>query len=383
MEAVRISIRPKMWHWAFERAGMNAASLTAKFPKLPEWMDGKAAPTVSQARTFAKCVHIPFQYLLLSAPIKETLPIADFRTVGNRKTGRPSLDLLDTIRICKQRQDWYAGRLEEDGVPPLDFVGSLSPYLSVSKAADAIRKKLGWDPWSDDAKDRRNDFPSLREKAEAAGILVMVSGAVGTNTKRILSIREFRGFALADNRLAPLVFVNGQDSSAAKLFTLVHEIAHVFLGSSGISSVNMEHRTEPGVEGWCNRVAAEFLVPSSLLQGLLPDQAPADLPRFVEELANKFRVSRLVILLRLREVKWLDADDFQNLFKNAMALVPRRTGGGGNFFRTQISRVSPTFAAEMVRCVFEGRETYTTAFRMLGVKNADGLRKIGSILGVV
>ena len=381
MEAARISIRPAMWRWACERAGTNAAALADKFPKLSDWMDGASSPTIRQARDFAKSVHLPFMYLLLSKPIKEEVPIADFRRVGNRQAAKPSLDLLDTIRACKQRQAWYSDRLAEDGAEPLDFVGSLTVDMDVIAAAETIRKRLEWEPAE---QNRRNTFEAFREKAESAGILVMVDSTVGSNSHRLLSVQEFRGFALADDHMAPLVFINGRDAPAARLFTLAHEITHVFLGSSGISAVKMNSRLEPGLEGWCNRVAAEILVPTASLRGLLPTTRPSDLGELVAELSKKFHVSKMVILLRLRGEKWLSASDFDCLWAQEKAAAARRSGGGGvDYYRTQVSRVSPTFATEMVRCVLEGRESYTSAFRMLGVKNADSLRKMGDALGVL
>src|SRR5262249_52984335 len=151
------------------------------------------------------------------------------------------------------------------------------------------------------------------EQAEDIGILIMVSGVVGSNNTRTLNPDEFRGFALSDE-VAPLVFINGADTKAAQMFTLAHEIAHVWLGQSALGDTGT---TAPhNVEVWCNRVAAELLVPLADLKTELAKSGPA---QAVANLARTFKVSALVILRRLLDAGELSRPAFDKAYAAELA----------------------------------------------------------------
>ena len=261
--AVRIDVAASLYAWASERSGLGSDELAHKFPKLPQWESGDHRPTLKQLEQFARATRTPVGYFFLSAPPDEEVPIPDLRTVGDRGVRRPSPDLLDTIYQCQQRQDWYRDYARGIGLDPVPHVGSLSMATPVGEAASALTAAMSFSVerrgpnWSE-------AFGYLRDRAEDSGVLVMVSGVVGSNTHRKLDPAEFRGFALADP-LAPLVFVNGADTKAAQIFTLAHELAHIWLGESALSDADLGVQATHDVERWCNGVAAEVLVPLSAM----------------------------------------------------------------------------------------------------------------------
>lgn len=245
---VRVPIQPELLAWARERARIEPEVLHRRFPALSAWEDGSKQPTLKQLEKFAAATHAPIGYLLLLEPPEESLPVPDFRTLGDTALSRPSADLLDTIYQCQLRQDWYRDHAVVNSEEPLRFVGSLSVETDVPTAATAMRTALRFAPsergstWSD-------AFRRLTDHADKIGVLVMVSGVVGSNTHRKLDPEEFRGFALAD-AVAPVVFINGADTKAAQIFTLAHELAHLWLGESGISDADMVRTPGRHVERW-------------------------------------------------------------------------------------------------------------------------------------
>lgn len=382
----RAPIKPELFVWARERAGMESEALTKRFRKLPEWERGEALPTIKQAKDFARAVDVPIGYLFLSEPPEEILPIQDFRTFEGMGVDRPSPDLLDMIHICQERQHWFREFAKDEGQPELSFVGSATVKTAPETVAAQIRKILGFNHQA--RKNCRTWTDALRllvRQAEAAGILVMVSGIVMSNTHRRLDPGEFRGFALSDS-LAPLVFVNGSDTKASQMFTIVHEIGHLWLGASALS--NMDASSGTGFrpeEIWCNAVAAELLVPLDALRAEL--EARDDrLENLKKRLARDFKVSTLVILRRLLDSGRIDRERFDDAWRRESDFLCNQTKNqvsGGDFLPTTLSRVGRRFARALVASTLEGHTSYRDACRMLGISSLDTLDNIGYEVGVL
>lgn len=377
-------VNPKLLTWARERAGLEIPKLAQRFPRLVEWEAGTLQPTLGQLEKFAHSVHVPIGYLFLPEPIEEPIPIPDFRTLANREVVRPSPDLLDTLYLCQQRQDWYREYAQMHGLPRLDFVGSVTVESNPITVATGIGERLG--VGLAERQQCGNWTEALRQlmtKAEAAGVLVMASSIVGSNSHRKLKVEEFRGFALADN-FAPLIFLNTADSKAAQMFTLAHELAHLWLGESGVSNSEAGCLPEGEIEQWCNAVAAELLMPiDATREAYQPDQP---LMLEVQRLARVFKVSTLAVLRRLHDVGSIsEAELWQNYHQELerIRMIDRGGSGGGDFYRTLGARTGKRFAQAIITSTLEGQTLFRDAFRLLGVKKSTTFYQAARELGVM
>ena len=378
----RVTIRPEMLRWAKERSGVSQADLKKRFPKFDEWERGASQPTLKQLEGYAKATHTPFGFLFLARPPEEPIPIPDFRTMANRRMTRPSPDLLDTIYLCQQRQAWYQEYARGNQLLPVDFIGTVTRSADIQEVANLIREKLELSlearrqcaTWEDALR-------SFIYQADDAGVLVMCNGVVANNTHRKLDPGEFRGFALSD-RQAPVVFINGADSKSAQMFTLAHELAHLWLGETALSSVEIAQEEEQDMERWCNAVAAEVLVPLDILERAVQPKEPLEDAK--RRLARQFKVSTLVILRRLRDVGFLSNRRFFTCFKEEVKHLAelQKKGGGGNFYLSQSARASKRFARALVESTFEGQTLYRDAMNMLGISKVSTFHKLARRLNV-
>ncbi len=256
----------------------------------------------------------------------------------------------------------------------------MTPDTSVITAAREIRKALNFDL------EARRNCPTWAEAlrlfvglADGIGVLVMTSGIVMNNTHRKLNPKEFRGFALSD-KVAPLVFVNGADSKSAQMFTLAHELAHIWLGQSAISDSTPDSSGGNRIETWCNRVAAEMLVPLAAVKSELVEGE--ELTYTVNRLTRAFKVSSLVILQRLRDAGLIPASEFGSIYTEELERLdnlPKRTGGG-DFYVSTVARYNRRFTRALVESTLEGRTLYRDAYRLLGISKTETFNQLGRTL---
>ncbi len=321
-------INPAVLRWARGRMGMDiGAAATAagvKPEQLARWETGDDLPTFRQAQNMAQALHAPFGFFFLpQAPEDEPL-LPDLRTVGGRPVGTPSVNLLDTVKQALQRQAWYVEYQQEQGLAALPFVGKFRLDASPLAVAADIRAVLGVElehgqrKWDDYQRD-------LVQGAEQAGVLVMRSGMVGNNTHRKLDVSEFRGFAIS-HAVAPVVFINSADAPTARLFTLMHELAHIWFGSSGISNGDTANARQEEIA--CNAVAGEFLAPAVVFRRLWTG-GEKDLPVRFAALAQRFHVSQLVIARRALDLGLMDRESYNNFYLTELERFRNAESKGG------------------------------------------------------
>ena len=373
-------VKSKIIRWAVERSGYNRQDLEAKFKKLPEWERGLSVPTRGQLEKFANAMHVPYAFMFLDEPPKESISIPDFRTLGSQQITRPSPNLLDILRISKFRQEWYREFSIMEGNKPVEFIGSAKPSSNHVLHANRLQSLLKFS-----FADRMNlskDADIMRyliTRLEELGVLVMVSGIVGSSTRRKLDLEEFRGFALSD-LYAPLIFVNGSDIRAAQLFTLAHELGHLVLDSTGLSNVSIQSCNEANQkEKWCNNFAAELLVPlTSLKENMRMNES---IESSIDRISKLFKVSRLVILRRFLDANQINQTTFKyywKLYVSKSKNTRARKQIGGNFYLTTVRRLGRKFATALIESTVNGNTGYRDALQMLGIstmKAFDGLAR--------
>jgi Zn-dependent peptidase ImmA (M78 family) len=359
----RVAVNGGVVRWARERSGASLLDLSRRFPKISEWEAEETQPTLRQLEDFAKKTLTPLGYLFLADPPDIRLPIPDFRTVQQDAAPRPSPNLLETVYGMLRRQDWMREHLVEQGQAPLGFVGAASPDDPSPQVAARMRAALGvGDAWAGRHATWTRALAALIDLAEQAGVFVVTNGVVGNDTHRKLDPEEFRGFVLTDD-YAPLVFINTVDGKAAQMFTLAHELAHVWFAQSAAFDLRDMQPARAPIEQACNRVAAEFLVPEEEMRAVWLTVSGQDGP--FDELARRFKVSALVVARRALDLQLIDRDGFFAFYTEYRDDARRQAASkssGGNFWATQEGRIGRRFGEAVVRATQEGRLLYRDAF---------------------
>ena len=362
----RVTVNEAVLRWALQRSGIPLLSIQDKFP-IREWLSGEKKPTLTQLENFANTTLTPLGFLFLKQPPKQELPMPHFRTLADEEPRGPSPDLIDSVHTMQRRQFWMREFLIEQGQEPLPFVGSAARDEPTSSTAQRMRETLGFDHgWAAQVRTWAEALRTFREAMEDASILVVVNGVVGNSTRRKLAPEEFRGFVLVDE-YAPLAFVNGADGKAAQMFTLAHELAHIFFGKSAAFDLRDMQPADDPTEKACNSVAAEFLVPRHELLQLWP--SVSNDPDPLDRIAREFKVSTIVAARRALDLQLIDWSQFMSFYHERQSEWHAVSSGkeGGNFYHTQNVRVGRRFFSAINQAAKEGKLLYSEAYQLTGL----------------
>lgn len=363
--ATRIeNINSNIINWAITRAGNSLEEFYADNPDVLDWVEGHKKPTIKQLESFTHKVHVPFGYMFMNEPPKEELPIPFFRT-GAAPRDKVSLNVYHTIQIIKDRQNWLSNYLQENEYPDLDFVGKYNVDSDYKVIANDIRNTLKLPVnWSSELATWEEALEYLTLQIEEIGIIINFNGIVGNNTRRKILVEECRGFVLVNNK-APFLFINSADAKAAQMFTLIHEIAHIWLGeSAGFDNKQMLPADDP-IEILCDKVAAEFLVPEVFFREKWCNS------QNIKYLSRVFKVSPIVIARRALDLNLISRTAFFEFYNNYIAGFKNKKesqSSGGNFYATAKKRISLRFASYVNNAVKENNLLYRDAYKLTSLK---------------
>lgn len=393
---MKAHVNPALLRWAREEAGLSLEQAVQRagiadtkkrtaIERLQEWETNQAAPTRTQAENLAKAYYRPVLTFYLRAPPAQAKQIPDFRAIGDHPAAHGGNILAALVRRMRARQMEVVELLTEDTdeVEPLPFIGRFQQDAAPEAIALDIRSELAFDFGTQRAlRDRDALFRFLRRLAEEAGIFVLLQGNLGSYHTDI-EPEEFRGIALVDP-VAPFIVINSNDAKAAHTFTLVHELAHLWLGEAGISNLSpfAGDGDALGLEALCNRVAAEFLMPRKAFEEAWRHVEKRNLEKAVAVLADDFSISRAAAANRLWKLGAIHENDWWNLYRGYQVDWRRHReklkerDGGANYFNTKRSQLGAALIRTVLGAVDAGALTYTRASRILGVnaKSFDGLR---------
>jgi Zn-dependent peptidase ImmA (M78 family) len=334
-----------------------------KFPHLQDWIKGIKKPTVNQLADFAKAVHIPFGFFFLEKLPERKNSVPLFRTNSKLPHYDYSFELSETINTIQRRQDWLTEYLKSEQEDELSFVGRFSVQSDYMQIANNIRAEIKLVAnWSQFLIDKEESLKFLIKKVEDAGIYVAINGVLGNSNKN-LNPDEFKGFVLS-SKWAPYIFINGKDYPAAKLFTFMHELVHIWLDESAALDIERLLPANTDIEKLCDSVAAELLVAKDVLMEQWNKVYKQ--PKHLDYLERFFKVSKLVIARRLLDLGFYTRPQFFDFYNNYKILWDKKKNGigGGSFYANQPYRVGVKFFDTVNSAATSGKLLYTDAYKL-------------------
>lgn len=391
------NINPAILEWARETAGfeldeaagrlgfIKATEEESAAQRLLAFESGERKPTRNQLLKFAAVYRRPLLTFYMKHPPTRGDRGEDFRRTSSRVSRRENSLLDALLRDIRARQEMVRSLLEdEEETRELHFVGSAKINQRADTVAASIAASLNFDRGNRASRKGSADalFKTLREKAESAGVFVLLAGDLGSY-HTALGAEVFRGFAISD-RIAPFVIINDQDARAARSFTLLHELAHVWLDTSGVSgtpSPETPRSLHDRIERFCNDVAGEFLLPDAALHTETERPVAGDkesAAEFIRALSDEWSVSESMAAYRLNRIGFVETRIYRELvadyaarwrtYRQRQQEQKRDDGSGPDRHVVIRSRLGNALLDVARRNLRENTLTHTKAAKLLGVK---------------
>jgi Zn-dependent peptidase ImmA (M78 family) len=374
------AVNPAILIWARETAGLDLESAAKKIglnaargvsgaDRLAAFEAGDGNPSGPLLQKMSQQYRRPLLTFYMPKMPKPAEIGQDFRTLPDK--GSPSNILLATLlRDIKARQSLVRDTLEDDeDVSEVALVGSKANVKKPAELADALVRAIGFNRV--EYRSAQDAFGYLRAMIEAKGIFVLLAGDCGHWSTQI-DVTVFRGFAIADS-LAPFIVVNDQDAKAAWSFTLLHELAHLLLGETGVSG----GAPQAGIEQLCNDTAAAVLLAPDEISALTLTGGAGDIAE-INALADQARVSRTMVayqLFRADRITFRRWEGLRDQFRTEWLANRESTrdrnrsqNGGPDWYKVRRHRLGTALLAVARQGIADGSLTPTRAGRMLGVK---------------
>ena len=352
----RIKINKKIYIWAIKESKKDFKEIEYKFKDIESWISQDKFPTFRQVEKLANFLKVPLGYMFLDEPPKTDIIQSEFRTIGNK---------VPEVSNLGRKRDWLSEYRREKGWEKLipDDFNDLS-NKDINTICVSAKEFIDLNElWYEEHRDNASAFKYLREKLESNGITVMKNGVVGSDNRRKLNVKEFRGFLLYDD-IAPIIFINNNDSATGKIFTLIHEYIHFLLEEDDIF-IDEDAELKNGNEKRINKITAEFLMPTSHIEKLWDDNR-LQIGQ-IEDLSKLFHVSAIALAIKLKGMGKIDQQLVNEIMQNTKGRLENsaEAGGGGNYYYTSRSRFGDSFLSTVIQGAESGDIGYTQAFKLL------------------
>ncbi|MHD0396584.1 ImmA/IrrE family metallo-endopeptidase [Staphylococcus simulans] len=355
----RVSINTTVLNAYINESSVPLSAIKKKVKKIENIMSGEIQPTFNQLVTIANTIHVPAGMLVLNEKINLPKEKLEFRVINSDDMEPKSEELKATIQEMRMKQAFLKEEIEYE----LPFIHRFTEKDDYLEVAEEIRKVLEIPiAYMKDAKP--DAFNYFRMKLNRVGIFVFLNGKVKDNTHRQLNIKEFRGFVLSDIQ-APIIFINQTDTKNGRLFTLIHELVHLFVGHDGIFNDDAMLFENKSSEAYVNKITAEILVPKSELDKMTSND--------IEILGSIFPVSPYVLYRRLYDEKRISYQVYQSQIHKlneafeAYRNKQKKKSTSGNYNHNLNYRMDHVFFNYVDNALKQNRISYTDAFQLVGV----------------